>query len=193
MANWTYSVGNLLTRAPAAPVASGGSLEDPLYPLADLGSGHPDEPSRWRRNDAGDYRAELDLNQLASSSDRADAPTGWADLTNFLEGQAGLPVDPPDYGDYGGRVGVLRAFRPVYQDVTVMPGEDGRITVMGGDQIDGLWVYDGGPRQAADELLALGNTGVSSSPDSDPSYSSQQEDKPIQFHNRTSFQKGMTH
>src|SRR3990172_7184739 len=129
MANWTYSVGNLLTRAPAAPVASGGSLEDPLYPLADLGSGHPDEPSRWRRNDAGDYRAELDLNQLASSSDRADAPTGWADLTNFLEGQAGLPVDPPDYGDYGGRVGVLRAFRPVYQDVTVMPGEDGRITV----------------------------------------------------------------
>jgi len=71
--------------------------------------------------------------------------------------------------------------------------EDGRITVMGGDQIDGLWVYDGGPRQAADELLALGNTGVSSSPDSDPSYSSQQEDKPIQFHNRTSFQKGMTH
>lgn len=122
MANWKIALGNLISRAPAFGVASG-STEDPVYPLADLGNGHPDDPSRWLFETDGGYAATFDLNLLAMESDRVDAPSGWADLTNRLNGTPGLPADPPVWGTFGTRPNTIKVFRPSYQDIDVMPGE----------------------------------------------------------------------
>jgi len=120
---WKLAVGNLISRAPAAPAASGAS-PDPLYPLTDLGNGHPDDPGRLLRETDGAYAITFDLNLLAASSSRIDAPTGWADLANRLAGTPGLPAFPPEQGTFAARANSLKFYGPVYQDVEVMPGED---------------------------------------------------------------------
>jgi hypothetical protein len=123
MASWRFSVGNLVTRAFADPAAVAPALADSILPLADLGSGYPDEQGglQWRSD--GAYAIDFDLNLLASSSDRADAPTGWLDLVNLLSGTPGLSANPPDWGAYGARATALRLYRPVVQEIDVMPGE----------------------------------------------------------------------
>jgi hypothetical protein len=122
MAAWKYGIGNLLSRAPVSPVAVSPAVEDTLLPLANLGSGYPDQRGAFQWRAEGDYEADLDLNLLAASSERTDAPTGWFDLLNYLAGSPGLPAAPPDWGTYAGR-SALRLFRPIAQDVEVMPGE----------------------------------------------------------------------
>ncbi len=119
---WAFSVGNLISRAPAAPAAVSPAAQDSLLPLANLGSGYPDQQGAFQWDDGGAYGADFDLNLLATSSERADAPTGWFDLPNYLAGTPGLPADPPDWATYDGRT-ALRFFRPIAQDVEVMPGE----------------------------------------------------------------------
>jgi len=123
MASWRFSVGNLLSRAPAAPVAVSPAVADTLLPLTNLGSGYPDGQGglAWRSD--GAYAIDFDINLLAATSTRADAPTGWADLLNILGGTPGLPANPPSWGNYGGRNPALRLYRPVVQYVDVMPGE----------------------------------------------------------------------
>lgn len=132
MASWRYSVANLLGRAPAPPVAVSPAVADTLLPLANLGNGYPDQRGAFEWRVEGDYEADLDLNLLAASSERADAPTGWWDLLNVLAGTPGLPANPPDWGTYPdeaqGRA-ALQLFRPVAQDVDVMPGETVKLTV----------------------------------------------------------------
>jgi len=123
MGLWRFAIGNAVRRAASAPVASLASLEDSLFPLSALGNGETDEPARWQRNSSGLYAADIDLNQLASSSPRQDAPTGWFDFLNLANGTPGLPADPPDWGAYGGRNPALRFFGPSAQDIDVMPGE----------------------------------------------------------------------
>ncbi len=130
MALWQFAIGNAVQRAAASPVAALSSAEDALFGLSYLGNGLTDEPARWARNASAIYGADVDLNQLAASSSRADAPTGWFDFLNLVEGTPGLPGDPPDFGDHGGRNPSLQFFRPVAQDVDVMPGEV--VTVEGG-------------------------------------------------------------
>jgi hypothetical protein len=130
MAAWQFAVGNALRRAARAPVAALASVEDDLFPLSALGDGLTDSPARWARNAAGLYAADIDLNMLAETSSRQDAPTGWADFLNAITGTPGLPADPPDWGSYAGRNPALRFFRPVCQDVDVMPGET--VTVRAG-------------------------------------------------------------
>jgi hypothetical protein len=127
MASWKFAVGNLVARAPAAPAAVSPAAADSLLPLAQLGSGYPDQQGglQWRAD--GAYDIDFDLNLLATSSERADAPTGWYDLLNALAGTPGLPANPPDWGTYAGRT-ALRLFRPVAQDVEVMPGETVKVT-----------------------------------------------------------------
>ncbi len=119
-----FSVGNLARRAPADPVAVAPAAEDTLLPLVNLANDFPDEQGglTWRAD--GAYDIDFDLNLLAIVTARADAPTGWADLLLRLAGTPGLPANPPDWDDYGGRTTVLRVFWPSYQDVAVMPGED---------------------------------------------------------------------
>jgi hypothetical protein len=123
MASWRFSVGNLVSRAVAAPAEVSPALADSLLPLANLGSGYPDQEGglQWRSD--GTYAIDFDLNLLASSSDRADAPSGWLDLLNLLSGTPGLPANPPDWGAYGGRATALRLYRPQVQEIDVMPGE----------------------------------------------------------------------
>jgi len=123
MAVWQYSLGNLISRAPASGVASG-STEDALYPLANLGNGFPDEPARWEWEAAGTYAATFDLNMLATSSARTDAPSGWRSLPLTLAGTPGLPANPPEWGTFDTRPNTLKFYEPVYQDIDVMPGED---------------------------------------------------------------------
>ena len=129
MAIWRYAIGNLARRAPAAPVAVAPAVEDSILPLVNLADDFPDTRGGldWRSD--GVYDVDFDLNLLATSSSRADAPTGWSDLLNLLAGSPGLPADPPDWGSYGGRTGVLRLFRPVVQDIDVMPGEAFKIKI----------------------------------------------------------------
>jgi len=127
MASWRFSIGNLVSRAANPPVAVAPAAADTLLPLASLGTGYPDQQGglQWRSD--GTYGIDCDLNLLAASSERADAPTGWWDLLNVLAGTPGLPANPPDWGTYAART-ALRIFRPVAQDVEVMPGESVRIT-----------------------------------------------------------------
>ena len=129
MALWRYVIGNLARRAPAVPVAVSPALEDTELPLANLADDYPDTLGglQWRSD--GAYDIDFDLNLLAGSSQRADAPTGWADLLNYLAGTLGLPANPPDWGSYGGRNPALRFFRPSYQDIAVMPGEKLQLNV----------------------------------------------------------------
>jgi hypothetical protein len=123
MASWDFGVGSLVSRAAAEPVPVAPATEDAELPLANLGSDYPDEEGSlaWRAD--GAYAIDFDLNLLALSSARSDAPTGWADLLNLLAGTPGLPANPPDWGTYGARNPALRLFRPVVQLLDVMPGE----------------------------------------------------------------------
>lgn len=123
MPSWSFSVGNLVSRAAADPAAVAPAAADSLLPLANLGTGYPDEQGglTWRSD--GAYAVDFNLNLLAASSSTADAPTGWRDLLNILGGTPGLPANPPDWGNYGGRNPALRLYRPVVQYVDVMPGE----------------------------------------------------------------------
>jgi len=123
MADWRFSVGSLVSRAPRAPVAVAPAAADALLPLANLGTGYPDQQGglTWRSD--GAYAIDCDLNLLAETSAAADAPTGWRDLLNVLAGTPGLPANPPDWGNYGGRNPALRLYRPTVQYLDVMPGE----------------------------------------------------------------------
>lgn len=124
MADWKFALGNLITRAATVGAASGGSAEDPLYPISQIGNGHPDDPSRFVWETDGIYTAAFDLNQLAWTSDRTDAPLGWRDLTLTLAGTPGLPTNPVEFGTFGTRANSFKFYGPVYQDIDVMPGED---------------------------------------------------------------------
>lgn len=120
---WKLSVGNLVSRAPAAPVVAGGGAMVAEYPLSDLGNGHPDDPARWVWAAGGVYSATFDLNLLATSSARVDAPSGWLDLALTLSGTPGLGANPPEWGTFETRANTLKFYGPVFQDVEVMPGE----------------------------------------------------------------------
>lgn len=124
MGSWRYSIGNLVGRAIASPVPVAPATEDALLPLSKWGTGWPDDQGGFSWRADGAYAADFDLNLLADDSDRADAPTGWLDLLNVLGGTPGLPANPPDWGNYGARNPALRLFRPVVQEIDVMPGED---------------------------------------------------------------------
>jgi hypothetical protein len=128
MASWRYAVGNLCRRAAAAPVAVSPAVADSDLPLANLADDYPDTLAglQWRSD--GSYAVDLDLNLLAATSSRADAPTGWLDLLYLLANTPGLPADAPDWGTYDGRT-ALRCFRPVVQQVDVMPGETVRLSL----------------------------------------------------------------
>jgi hypothetical protein len=127
MASWRFSAGNLVSRSPAPPVAVSPAAADADLPLSNLGTGYPDQQGALQWRSDGTYAVDFDLNLLAASSARADAPTGWYDLPNYLGGTPGLPANPPDWGTYAGRT-ALRLFRPAAQDVELMPGESVRIT-----------------------------------------------------------------
>lgn len=128
MASWRFAIGNLVSRAPAAPAAVSPAAEDTLYPLESWGTGYPDQQGGFQWRADGSYEADLDLNLLADESDRADAPTGWWDLLNVLAGTPGLPADAPDRDTYEGRSAV-RLYRPIAQDVDVMPGETVKVAM----------------------------------------------------------------
>ena len=123
---WRFSVGNMAARSPRTPVAVSPATADPLLPLTRLANGHPsDEVSfEWRAD--GAYKADVDLNVLLDTSARADAPTGWRDALLALANTPGLSANPPDWGTYGSRT-ALRIYRPVMQEVEVMPGEDWKL------------------------------------------------------------------
>ncbi len=127
MESFRFSVGSLVTRGASDPAAVAPAAADTLLPLSNLGSGYPDEQGglQWRSD--GAYDIDFDLNLLADDSERADAPTGWADLPLYLAGMPGLPANPPDWGNYGARNPALRFFGPIFQDVDVMPGEQVKI------------------------------------------------------------------
>lgn len=127
MASWRFSVGNLVSRAANAPAAVSPAAEDSDLPLANLGSGYPDEQAALQWRSDGSYAIDVDGNLLAATSSETDRPTGWRDLLNVLAGTPGLPANPPDWGTYAGRT-ALRVFRPAFQDVDVMPGESVKIT-----------------------------------------------------------------
>ena len=136
MGNWQVAVGNGVARSAVAPVTFGIPQEDPLYPLSNFGLGQPDTPALWERIGApAVYAAVVDLNMLANSSPRADAPLGWADFINAAAGTPGLPANPPVIGTFATRSSVLEFFRPVFQDVPVMPGET--VTVSAGLYLPG--------------------------------------------------------
>jgi len=124
MATWKYSIGNLVSRSPYDPVGVSPATEDTLIPLTNLGSGYPDEQGglTWRSD--GVYDIDFDVNMLAISTSRADAPYGWEDLINKVSGTPGLPTNQATFGTYGTRTSALRFYRPSSQEVEVMPGED---------------------------------------------------------------------
>lgn len=139
---WKLALGNLITRAPAFGVAAS-STEDPYFPLSEVGNGYPDDPARWLWESDGGYSADFDLNLLAQSSERADAPTGWRDLALTLAGTPGLGANPPVFGTFDTRPDTIKFYGPVFQDIEVMPGED--------------LLFEGGLRFPA---AATGTTGV---------------------------------
>lgn len=120
---WKLGIGNLITRAPASATAVG-STADPVYPFSNAGNGYPDEPSRWLFESDGVYGASFDLNLFSPAGDRTDAPSGWRDLLLSLLGTPGLPPDPPEWGTFAARANTLKLYRPSFQDVDVLPGED---------------------------------------------------------------------
>lgn len=129
MAVWQFGVGNLARRAAAAPVAVTPAVADTVLGLANLADDYPDTLGalQWRAD--GAYALDFDLNLLVTASSRVDAPTGWADLLLALAGTPGLPANPPDWGNYGGRTPALRIYRPSVQYVDVMPGETVELAV----------------------------------------------------------------
>lgn len=127
MASWKFSVGNLVSRAARYPVAVSPAVEDSDLLLKQLGNGYPDHEGALQWRSDGAYAIDIDVNALAETSTAADAPTGWHDLLLVLAGTPGLGPNPPDWATYAGRT-ALRFFRPVFQDVWVMPGETVKIT-----------------------------------------------------------------
>ena len=125
---WAFSIGNLAQRAVRAPAAVSPAVGDTVLPLSKLASGYPDEEASFEWRSDGAYKVDVDTNVLASTSSRVDAPTGWRDLLLALAGTPGLPANPPDWGSYGSRT-ALRLYRPVMQEVEVMPGEDWKLEV----------------------------------------------------------------
>lgn len=128
MASWRFSVGNIVSRAFDPPAAVAPAAEDTLLPLVNLGDGYPDQQGGLQWLATGAYGVDFDTNMLADDSDRADAPTGWLDYLYLLAGTPGLPADAPDWGAYGART-ALRLFRPVAQEISVMPGETVRLDI----------------------------------------------------------------
>lgn len=126
MGGWKFSVGNLARRAPAAPAPVSPAVEDPIFPLAKLANDEPDDPAAFAWRSDGVYKADLDLNLLLTSSGRTDAPTGWRDLLLYLSDTPGIGPNPPDWGSYAGKT-ALRAYRVLFQDIEVMPGEDVKV------------------------------------------------------------------
>lgn len=127
MAAWRYEIGNVVSRATRAPVAVSPASEDPLLPLANLGDGYSDLEGALAWRSDGTYDIDVDGNLLAETSESVAAPTGWYDLLNLLAGTPGLPENPPEWGTFAGRT-ALKFFRPVVQEVEVMPGEGAKIT-----------------------------------------------------------------
>lgn len=125
MANWKFSVGNVVRRAPRTPIAT--PTAHAQYPLTRWGDGYADSPGGWTHDPTGAYSVDFDLNLLEEATDRADAPLGWADLPNLLAGTPGLPANPIETGTFASRT-AFKIYRPVHQDVMVMPGEDVQIS-----------------------------------------------------------------
>jgi len=123
---WSFSVGNMAARSPRTPVAVSPAAADPLLPLARLANDHPSDEASFEWRADGAYKVDVDLNGLLDTSARADAPTGWRDALLALANTPGLPANPPDWGTYGSRT-ALRIYRPVMQEVAVMPGEDWKL------------------------------------------------------------------
>lgn len=121
---WQFSIGNVVKRAPTKPVVTG--TPNTLYPASRWGDGFADTPGGWTFDASGAYAADFDLNLLSATTDRVDAPLGWADLPNLLAGTPGLPANPIETGTFAART-AFKLYRPVYQDVLVMPGEDVKI------------------------------------------------------------------
>lgn len=127
MANWGYSVGNVVSRAAAAPVAVSPAAQDTKLLLSYLGSGYPDQfgALQWRSD--ATYAFDVDTNMLPRTSELDGAPNGCEDsLTRLAAGRhvgIGLSANPCDVGTYEGRT-AYRLFRPESWDVDVMPGED---------------------------------------------------------------------
>lgn len=132
MASWGYSVGNVMSRAPAALVPVSPAAEDATMPLSTIGNGYADTRSAlaWRAD--GTYAADKDVSLLDRTSDLAHAPNGCSDLLLELAGTQALSEDPCDVGTYEGRT-AYRLYRPEMWDVDVMPGEGVRLDC-------GLWL-----------------------------------------------------
>ena len=128
MGDWRFSVGNGLALAAGAPVAVSPSAADAVLALSNWASGYPAKVGAFQWRADGAYAADCDLNRLASSSLRSDAPTGWWDLPLYMAGTPGLPANAPSWGTFEGRT-ALRFYSPVAQDVDVTPGELSRILV----------------------------------------------------------------
>lgn len=120
---WRLAVGNLVSRAPAVPAVGGGGSMLVEYPMTDIANGHPDDPVRWTWSAGGVYSASFDLNLLAQTSDKTDAPSGWRDLALTLMGTPGIGANPPEWGTFAARATSLKFYGPVFQDVEIMPGE----------------------------------------------------------------------
>jgi hypothetical protein len=121
--SWDYSVGNLAQRCANAPAAVAPAAGDSLLSLDHLANGYPDQEAAFTWRSDGTYAADVDINMLASASDRSDAPTGWRDLLLALAGTPGLGSFPPDWNTYASRT-ALRLYRPVFQEFDVLPGEN---------------------------------------------------------------------
>jgi hypothetical protein len=119
---WSFSIGNLAQRAANAPAASSPSVSDTLLPISDLATGYPDEEGSFEWRADGNYVAIINTNLLANTSTRVDATTGYRDLLLDYAGSGSNP-NPPNWGTYAGRT-ALRAYRPLFQDIEAMPGED---------------------------------------------------------------------
>lgn len=126
---WQYSIGNLARRAPADPAPVSPAAEDSLLPLVNLANDFPDEQGGFTWRSDGVYDVDFDLNMLAITSSRADAPTGWRDLLLSLAGTPGLAADVPSYGTFGGRTSALRVYWPSFQEIEVMPDEDLKLNI----------------------------------------------------------------
>jgi len=126
--SWSFSIGNLAQRAAVDPAVVAPAVSDTLLPLTNLATGYPDQEGSFTWRSDGAYAVDLDLNMLASTSSRTDAPTGWRDLLLGLAGTPGLNANPPEQGTFAARTS-LKVYGPSYQDVDVMPGEDFKLNI----------------------------------------------------------------
>jgi hypothetical protein len=123
MATWQFSIGNLAQRAAHDPEPVSPAVSDTLLPLTNLSTGYPDEEAAFEWRSDGNYAVTVNLNLLANTSDRTDAPTGWRDLQLDYAGTPGLGSNAPDWNTYASRTSI-RIYKPMFQDVEVMPGEN---------------------------------------------------------------------